>query len=1582
MFSRVRVFTVIATTLLLIIGLSAAAQTIAPVLVPYTITAIAGNTQSSVAGYGGENVPGLSATLSAPNALAVDSAGNVYIADLSNALIREWNPRTNNIQTIAGVPPTKCTGTACTIINSGCSDGVAAYGNRVGSRIQGMVVDGFGNVYFSDYNYQGVWVIYRGGDQVANFIALVDSGTVSSASAVQPGYIYHIAGTATPTSSGCSPSQSTPKANEDQVIATSAKFHDPLQMGIDAAGNLYVQDYANYVVRVINTQATTQTFFGVTVKPGYIAAVIGCNATWTKACTSTSLPWGSSTTLVSYNGLAGMTTDQYGNVYQINTKGTNGSIYAGVAYAGGSALANLLSLEKETAVAGGWYEVINSVSSTYATGYLNGNSSSGTVALEPAVPADFANDIVLRPSSIAVDPLGNIYMMDYHWQTTYRVDVNSKMAMRILPGLLNSSQVAPAGTNASPATCPSPAGATTSDAYGDGCSVQHAKVNNGGTGYITFDSAGNLYMSDTGNNIVRKISLGTQFATTTVGSTLTQTLQMHFDQSNLPTANNATAFKILGAAADFTISSVSCANYTIRDSSIECYVAVAFKPQAVGTRTATLQATAASGTYTFALNGVGGGPQIAIDGGAPATLQVTGLGAVTNVAIDTQGNIYAADPTNNVITVTPAGGGKTATIGSGFLSPKGVAVDAAGNVYVADTGNDRVVKIAAVTGTETVLSSDLNSGTGLNAPQGIAVDATGNVYVADTGNKRIVEISPFGELEPVPMLDYNGAQTFVSPVGIALDTAGNIYVADSGNGNGIIKIAASGGDLQVPSGNSAVPSPASLIRAALSEPTGVAVDAAGNLYVSDAGLNTVQEQPSGAGPLSSAVTLGFTGLSSPGGLALDASGNVYVADTGNTRIEYVNRTQVPVNFGTVAIGQPTSTVVLDVTNIGTSSLSPTSPFATLTGATADYSETDTCSVSNFSLGTLGSGLHCTLTVGLAPVVATALSASVSVQGGAANLSLSGMGEVPMPTLSLAMTSPASGPAKYTPAVITLTGTQPISPYPPSGTVTFNYTINGVAQTPVTANLTTSGSISTTTLTLANLLPARTYVITANYNGDPYNSPTSTTYTFTVPGVANLTVVSSNASFTYGGTVPTLTGTVTGILPADQAGITVTFKTSATPSSPVGTYPITAVLSGGNAVNYLVPAAVTSTGAPALVTEKPAPLSIVVGNYTNYYGYTDVVPSPVATGLVNGDQPTYTYTPADSNVLPVGTYTIVPTPSINISGTYDKINNYTVNITDGTLVVTKATPAISISQAATAVLPTNLSGATVTVIVSPQQACNGDTCYGSPSGTLTMIDAFTPITSTGTGATVTNTATLTLTPTLVKTISKVNPVGIATYTPTDSSIGTHVYTFNYNGDSNFTVANSTASLIVDEPDYTVTSTTTPILIVPGITPGGNASVANEEAAAPEQATISIAPILGSTATVNLTCTVPESYITCTLSPTSVTLTGKTTLTSTVSISTPSTLPINYTSSNAKSTRGAVLALLPAGLLTLIPLFRRRRKLWKMLLIVTAFTPLIVSSGCGGNQVKFYTPVPAGPTTVVVTGTNGSVSRSFTISINIQ
>lgn len=1534
--SRTTALTLAAAALLLsaTAGTVLASSTfVAPVLVPYTVNVIAGNSQTTVPGYGGEGVPGTSATLSAPSTVAVDSVGNVYISDRANALIREVNAQTGIIKTIAGQPPTKCTGTVCTQVNSGCSDGVPALGSQVGSNVQGLVVDGFGNVYFSDYNYQGVWVIYHGGAQVSAFIQLVDAAGVTTAGGVKAGYVYHIAGIAAPKAGGgCTDSS----GNADQVLATQGSFHDPLQMGIDAAGNLYIQDYANDVVRVINTQSTAQTFFGgpsikgVTVQPGFVAAVVLCSAKLTTVCPQNAAPFGGPANQALFStALQGMTADQYGNVYQLDGKGTPNVQFAGAAYAGGAALAHLINVEYPslTATPGGWYEVIDNIT----------NTSPLPSGAPQAVYANNTPNVAIRGSAIGVDPLGNLYMMDNHWASVFRVDVNSGMVTR----MNNTSAIV--GTLAAPVYCSGTSGPQSYDAYGDGCGISQAKLNGAGTGYVTFDGAGNLYIADLGNNTVRKVSVGNRFPATAVGTPVTQTLQLHFDASNLPAA--AYPFKIVSASTDFTINGTpTCANYTLNlDASTECYVNVTFAPTAPGARAATLQATTGNGSvYPFSLSGFANGPQIAIDGGTPTSISLpkSAAGTATSptaIAFDAVGNTYIADSANSRVVELPAGGGAAITVAAtGLSNPQGVAVDPQGNVYISDTGNQRVVEISATTQAQTVLA------TNLNGPVGLTLDPLGNLYVADV--HQIVEISPFGELAPSAVA--TGSISLTDAVGVASDRQGNIYVADAGSPNGlngagaIIEIAAGGGDFQA-SGTSIAP-PAKVVSlgtANIASPGGIAIDAAGNLYISDSRNAVVQEIPSATGPGSEPFALNFA-VNQPTALALDSYGNLYVVDPSKAQVLVDTRSTLALNFGTTYIHQTPGTIPLTVTNIGSTPYTPTQPFSTITGANpGDFTETDTCGPSNFPLGTIAPGLHCALTPTYNPTLTGTETASITVQNGAALISLTGTGNLAQAVLNLQFGSNSGTVAGQT-ATVVLTATQPTNAAitPHGGQVTFSYTVNGVLTTLPPVTLPPSGILA---FNLPTLLLGRTYVVNASYSGDPGNSAATASPLFlSVPGLP-VTVTANSLTYVYGGTVPQPTGTVTGILPADQANVKYTFSTAATPSSPVGSYPIIVTFSGGNYQNYGFPQVYNPNSlTPAVVTETQAALNVAVNNANASYGATNLTYTVTPTGLVNGDQLAITYTPAKSQYLNVGTYTIVPTITslTNGPGTYDKINNYKLTTVNGTLIVTQTNSAVAVVQPLKAVLPTALATAAITFTAKP--AMPG---YGTPTGTLTLQDVFTPFTSTGTGPTITE-------PNVVLPLV----MGVATYTPTDPTIGTHVYTVAYSGDANF-IASSTSSapntLVVDLADFTIVSTTSPVQVAPGVTPGGG-TTGNQQAATPETANVFISPVLGSTQVVSLTCASPVSYLTCTIAPNSITLNGTSSQTAVLSLSTPQTLPLGFTGALRRQSRGFDLAFIPLALLTMLPICsakRRRLRATRLLALVAGVVLLAGLNGCGGNSV---------------------------------
>ena len=245
-----------------------------------------------------------------------------------------------------------------------------------------------------------------------------------------------------------------------------------------------------------------------------------------------------------------------------------------------------------------------------------------------------------------------------------------------------------------------------------------------------------------------------------------------------------------------------------------------------------------------------------------------------------------------------------------FNKPFSVAVDAAGNVYVGDAGNELVRKISRI-GEVTTLAGNGNQGSengpdtaaSFFSPKGVAVDASGYVYVADWGNHLIRKISPAGEVTTFAGSGMQGlangpdtSASFNFPQGIAIDAAGNLYIGDSGN-EMIRKISPPGGVTTL-AGNGSIGSSNGIGAAAsFYNPIGIAVDASGNVFVADANNQVIRKiTPSGtvttyAGNGDQGFANGpatSASFNSPKGVAVDASGNVYVADTGNNLIRQIS----------------------------------------------------------------------------------------------------------------------------------------------------------------------------------------------------------------------------------------------------------------------------------------------------------------------------------------------------------------------------------------------------------------------------------------------------------------------------------------------------------------------------------------------------------------------------------------------------------------------------------------------------------------------------------------------------------------------
>jgi streptogramin lyase len=410
---------------------------------------------------------------------------------------------------------------------------------------------------------------------------------------------------------------------------------------------------------------------------------------------------------------------------------------------------------------------------------------------------------------------------------------------------------------------------------------------------VATDSVGNVYVGDSGNNTIRKITPAG------VVSTLAGT-------AGGPGSTDAT-----GLAARFNsprgVATDSAGNVYVADQGNNTIRKIT--PAAV--------VSTLAGTAGFS-------------GSTDGTGAAASFNFPIGVATDSAGNVYVADAFNNTIRkITPAGVVTTlagaasvsgSTDGTGaaasFKFPIRVATDSAGNLYVADYGNSTIRKItpagvvSTLAGTAGVTGSTDATGAAasFNGPSGVATDSAGNVYVAEEQNHTIRKITPAGVVTTLAgtagvtgSIDATGAAaSFNSPSGVAIDSAGNVYVGDSANYT-IRKITPAGvvttlaGMAGVRGSNDGTGAAASF-----SSPQGVATDSAGNVYVSDRSGPTIRKV-TGAGVVSTlAGTAGVVGstdgtgaaasFNAPRSVTTDSAGNVYVADRGNHTIRKITPT--------------------------------------------------------------------------------------------------------------------------------------------------------------------------------------------------------------------------------------------------------------------------------------------------------------------------------------------------------------------------------------------------------------------------------------------------------------------------------------------------------------------------------------------------------------------------------------------------------------------------------------------------------------------------------------------------------------------
>ena len=724
---------------------------------------------------------------------------------------------------------------------------------------------------------------------------------------------------------------------------------------------------------------------------------------------------------------------------------------------------------------------------------------------------------------------------------------------------------------------------------------------------VAVDDSDNVFVGDETANQVIKFSMSPPaFGSQNVGST-SGILSLSFTVlpgTTLGSVAIVTNGQTNGDFADGGSSTCTAKTYT---TATDCTMTVTFTPSVAGPRGGAIVFNDGSGNPigTVHLTGTGMGPVPVFEVPSaklisPSADSYYDWGAN---APDAAGNLYVTVPSANEIQVIAPGGATSTlslsspisdpsqtTANSTLNNPTAIAFDSLGSLYIADTGNNRVVVRQPVGVAGSYYLYNLRMGSySLSQPQGVAIDAAGDVFIADTGNNRILEVKWNG----VPAVFVKNVP---SPTSLAIDSGGNVYFTDDA-GRYVWKASSDGTTVTQVSSE----------PVGLELPVGVAVDAAGTLYVADQKLGVVEIPASGsAHAINLPWPLDWFG---PEGISLDSSGNVYLSESPNGVYELL-RNGVSLNFVTTKTGATSTdspqTVLME--NAGNLPLN-------ITGIAypADFPKASGDSNACTGSTSLNPGATCDLPVNFAPTVGTSLSEQVMLTDNAFNMagatqavSVTGTGVVGGQSQSI--TSPLPG------GVFTKT---PTYSYATGAPLIY---ISATSGLPVTLTVLSgpgnfNGSNTTTTTSAINLSSAGTIVILATQGGNATYAPAKPV-TFQI-GVTPDTIIYNTryTSFTqvYGAAQPTVNFLLSGLVKqTDQVYLTITG--GASPSSPVGNDPITVGLTGPMASSYQL--ASTSTTGTLVVT--PAPLTVAATDAYMNAGSSVPTLSYTLMGLAAGD----------------------------------------------------------------------------------------------------------------------------------------------------------------------------------------------------------------------------------------------------------------------------------------------------------------------------------------------------------------------------
>ncbi|OPH56018.1 hypothetical protein BC351_29450 [Paenibacillus ferrarius] len=269
--------------------------------------------------------------------------------------------------------------------------------------------------------------------------------------------------------------------------------------------------------------------------------------------------------------------------------------------------------------------------------------------------------------------------------------------------------------------------------------------------------------------------------------------------------------------------------------------------------------------------------------GGPATSAV--LGNPTGIAFDRSGNMYIADSTNFKVRKVDSSG-TISSVSSGLELPQGIATDSAENLYISDTFKNAIRKLDKKTGDYSTVNTTKNGKNVLDTPRGITIDSNDNMYIADAQHNVVQKVDKSGNISVAAgngTKGYSGdgasatSAMLNEPYGVATDLAGNLYIADYGN-HAIRKVDTNGKITTIVGDGTAgfKGDGGAATSAQLNKPQGIASDAAGNLYISDAGNGRVRKVDT-SGNMSTMMS----GLNSPYGITVGPNGNIFVCDWRN-----------------------------------------------------------------------------------------------------------------------------------------------------------------------------------------------------------------------------------------------------------------------------------------------------------------------------------------------------------------------------------------------------------------------------------------------------------------------------------------------------------------------------------------------------------------------------------------------------------------------------------------------------------------------------------------------------------------------------